>query len=40
MAAESSARAAGEVRSLTYFLPFIDELLAHTAPDHYLDYAA
>ena len=26
------------IRSLAYFLPVIDELLAHPAPDNYLDY--
>jgi hypothetical protein len=26
------------IRSLAYFLPVIDELLAHPAPDHYLEY--
>jgi hypothetical protein len=26
------------VRSLAYFLPVIDELLAHPAPDNYLEY--
>jgi hypothetical protein len=26
------------IRSLAYLLPVIDELLAHPAPDNYLDY--
>ncbi|HEY4581061.1 MAG TPA: hypothetical protein VIG89_08495 [Candidatus Acidoferrales bacterium] len=26
------------IRSLAYFLPVIDELLAHPAPDNYLEY--
>jgi hypothetical protein len=26
------------IRSLAYFLPVIEELLAHPAPDNYLDY--
>jgi len=26
------------IRSLAYFLPVINELLAHPAPDNYLDY--
>jgi len=26
------------IRSLAYFLPVIDELLAHPAPENYLDY--
>ena len=26
------------IRSLAYFQPVIDELLAHPAPDTYLDY--
>ena len=26
------------IRSLAYFLPVVDELLAHPAPDNYLEY--
>jgi hypothetical protein len=26
------------IRSLAYFLPVIDELLPHPAPDNYLEY--
>ena len=37
-AARRWRHALSPIRSLAYFLPVIDELLSHPAPDNYLEY--